>query len=45
MENLIITIARGFKIGRRETASRLACELEIHSYKNRILTLESQLSG
>ncbi|MFT4005923.1 MAG: cytidylate kinase family protein [Lacrimispora sp.] len=45
MDNFIITIARGFGTGGREIASRLADELKIHSYENRILTLASQLSG
>ncbi|MFR3728930.1 AAA family ATPase [Lacrimispora sp.] len=45
MENFIITIARGFGSGGREIASRLAAELKIQSYENRILTLASQLSG
>ena len=35
----------GFGSGGREIASRLADELGIHSYENRILTLAAQYSG
>ena len=45
MENFIITIARGFGTGGRQIAAKLADELQIHSYENRILTLASQYSG
>lgn len=45
METYAITIARGFGSGGREIASKLADELGIHSYENRILTLAAQLSG
>lgn len=45
MENYVITVARGFGSGGKEIASRLAKELNIHCYENRILTLASQLSG
>ena len=45
MNHFIITIARGFGSGGREIATKLADELKIHSYENRILTLASQLSG
>lgn len=45
MENLVITIARGFGTGGKEIASKLAKELGINCYENRILTLASQLSG
>lgn len=45
METYAITIARGFGTGGREIASRLADELGIHSYENRILTLAAQYSG
>ncbi len=45
MENLVITIARGFGTGGKEIASELAKELGINCYENRILTLASQLSG
>ncbi len=41
----VVTIARGFGSGGREVASRLADELNIHSYENRILTLAAQYSG
>lgn len=40
-----VTFARGFGTGGKEIASRLAKELGIHCYENRILTLASQLSG
>jgi len=42
---LVITVARGFGSGGKEIASRLAQQLGIHCYENRILTLASQLSG
>ena len=45
METYAITIARGFGTGGREIASKLADELGIHSYENRILTLAAQYSG
>lgn len=45
MRTYAITIARGFGSGGREIASRLADELGIHSYENRILTLAAQYSG
>ena len=45
MENYVITFARGFGTGGKEIASKLAKELGIHCYENRILTLASQLSG
>lgn len=45
METYAITIARGFGSGGREIASKLADELGIHSYENRILTLAAQYSG
>lgn len=45
MENYIITVARGFGSGGKEVASKLAAELGIACYENRILTLASQLSG
>jgi len=45
MQNFIITIARGFGSGGKEIASKLAKELGIHCYENRILTLASELSG
>ena len=45
MENYVITFARGFGTGGKEIASKLAKELGVHCYENRILTLASQLSG
>ncbi len=45
MNNYVITVARGFGSGGKEIASRLAKELGINCYENRILTLASQLSG
>ncbi len=45
MGNYVVTFARGFGSGGKEIASRLAKELGIHCYENRILTLASQLSG
>jgi cytidylate kinase len=45
MENYVITVARGFGSGGKEIASKLADDLGIACYENRILTLASQLSG
>ncbi|MCM1106784.1 MAG: cytidylate kinase-like family protein [Blautia sp.] len=45
MEHFVVTFARGFGTGGKEIASRLAAELGIHCYENRILTLASQMSG
>lgn len=45
MENYVVTFARGFGTGGKEIASKLAKDLGIHCYENRILTLASQLSG
>lgn len=45
MNNYVITFARGFGTGGKEIASKLAKELGIHCYENRILTLASQMSG
>ncbi len=45
MENYVVTVARGFGTGGKEIASKLAAELGIHCYENRILTLASQMSG
>jgi cytidylate kinase len=45
MDNFVVTFARGFGTGGKVIASRLAKELGIHCYENRILTLASQLSG
>ena len=44
-EHFVVTFARGFGTGGKEIASKLAKELEIHCYENRILTLASQMSG
>lgn len=44
-DNYVITFARGFGTGGKEIASKLAKELGIHCYENRILTLASQMSG
>ena len=45
MENFVITFARGFGSGGKVIASKLAKDLGIHCYENRILTLASQMSG
>ena len=45
MKNFVITVARGFGSGGRAIAVKLADELNIHSYDNRILTLASQFCG
>ena len=45
MERFVVTFARGFGTGGKEIASRLAKELGIHWYGNRILTLAVQLRG
>lgn len=45
MENYVITIARGFGSGGKQMGIRLAADLGIHCYENRILTLASQLAG
>lgn len=45
MENFVVTFARGFGTGGKVIASKLAKDLGIHCYENRILTLASQLSG
>ncbi len=45
MESYVITIARGFGSGGKEIGSKLAEDLGIPCYENRILTLASQLSG
>ncbi len=45
MDNFVITVARGFGSGGKEIASKLAEDLNIACYENRILTLASQLSG
>lgn len=43
-KHYVITFARGFGSGGKEIASKVAEELGIHCYENRILTLASQLS-
>lgn len=45
MDKVIITIARGFGSNGKRIGSRLADDLGIHCYENRILLLASQLSG
>ena len=45
MDNIVITVARGFGSGGKEIASKVAKDLGISCYENRILTLASQLSG
>lgn len=45
MNNLVITVARGFGSGGKRIASQVAKDLGIHCYENRILTLASQMSG
>lgn len=45
MENYVITVARGFGSGGKEIASKIAKELGITCYENRILTLASQYTG
>jgi cytidylate kinase len=45
MSHYVITFARGYGTGGKEIASKLANELGIHCYENRILTLASQMSG
>ena len=45
MENLIVTVARGYGSGGKTIASKVAEDLGIHCYENRILTLASQVSG
>ncbi|MDD7738921.1 MAG: cytidylate kinase-like family protein [Fusicatenibacter sp.] len=45
MEPYVVTFARGFGTGGKEIAARLAKDLGIHCYENRILTLASQMSG
>ena len=45
MKNFVITVARGFGSGGRQIAAKLADELHIHSYDNRILKLAAQYSG
>ena len=45
MNNFVVTFARGFGTGGKVIASKLAKDLGIHCYENRILTLAAQLSG
>ena len=45
MDNIVITIARGFGSGGKRIGSKVAEDLGIHCYENRILTLASQMSG
>lgn len=45
MDKFVVTFARGFGTGGKEIASKLAADLGIHCYENRILTLASQMSG
>lgn len=44
-ENFTVTFARGFGTGGKEIAAKLAKDLGINCYENRILTLASQMSG
>ncbi len=44
-KKFVVTFARGFGTGGKEIASKLAKDLGIHCYENRILTLASQMSG
>ncbi len=45
MNNIVITVARGFGSGGKKIASQVAKDMGIHCYENRILTLASQMSG
>ncbi len=45
MKNFVVTFARGFGTGGKVIASKLAADLGVHCYENRILTLASQMSG
>lgn len=45
MKNLVITVARGFGSGGKEIATKVAEDLGMHCYENRILVLASQMSG
>lgn len=45
MDNIVITVARGFGSGGKEIASEIARDLGINCYENRILMLASQLNG
>lgn len=45
MNNIIVTVARGFGTGGKEIASKVAKQMGVSCYENRILTLASQMSG
>lgn len=45
MDNYVITIARGFGSGGKQIALKVAEELQIECYENRILYLASQMGG
>lgn len=45
MDNYVVTIARGFGTGGKQIGMKLAEDLGINCYENRILTLASQYSG
>lgn len=45
MDNYVVTIARGFGTGGKQIGMKLAENLNINCYENRILTLASQYSG
>lgn len=45
MDNLVITVARGFGSCGKRIAKQIADDLGIHCYENRILMLASQMSG
>ena len=45
MDNIVITVARGYGSCGKKIASMVAKDLGIHCYENRILTLASQMSG
>lgn len=44
-KKFVLTFARGFGTGGKEIASRVAKDLGIHCYENRILSLASEMSG
>lgn len=44
-KKFVVTFARGFGTGGKEIASKLAKDLGIHCYENRILSLASEMSG
>ena len=45
MDNYVITIARGFGSGGKALGMRLAGELGIACYENRVLALASTMTG